>query len=189
MTAIYAGVMEDFGQETGEALAKSIGPTSRKFEFDPWMDNVREWIETTVAEKVTLISQATKNMIKREIALGFEQGESTPDIARRLRSKYQDFSVRRAMTIARTEVVSASNYGSFAGALQTGLDFQKVWLSSRDDRVRDDHQEMDGVAVGKQELFVLPDGSKVMVPGDTSLGADASQTINCRCTEIYEVRR
>jgi len=189
MTGVYVAVMEDFGQETGEALSKSIGPTSRKFEFDPWMDNVREWIETTVAEKVTLISQTTKNMIKQQIALGFEEGDSTVEIAERLQRQYRDFSVRRAMTIARTEVVSASNYGSFAGALQTGLDFQKVWLSSRDDRVRDDHQEMDGVAVGKQELFVLPDGSKVMVPGDSSEGASATQTINCRCTTVFNVTR
>ena len=77
MTGVYVAVMEDFGQETGEALKKSAGPTNRKFEFDPWMDNVREWIETTVAEKVTLISQATKNMIKQQIALGFEEGDST----------------------------------------------------------------------------------------------------------------
>lgn len=189
LTAIYAGVMEDFGQETGEALAKSIGPTSRKFEFDPWLDNVREWIETTVAEKVTLISQATKNMIKQQIALGFEEGDSTVEIAERLQRQYRDFSDRRAMTIARTEVVAASNAGSHFAAEQTGLEYQRVWLSSRDERVRDDHADMDGQRRGKNEPFEAPDGSLLMFPGDTSLGAAASQTIQCRCTEIYEVRR
>lgn len=189
MTGVYVAVMEDFGQETGEALAKSYGPTSRKFEFDPWLGNVRNWIEAVVAEKVTKISRTTKDMIKREIALGFEEGESTPGIARRLRRKYQDFSVRRAMMIARTEVVAASNSGSHFAAEQTGLEYERVWLSSRDDRVRDDHTDMDGQTRGKSDPFEAPDGSELMFPGDTSLGADASQTINCRCTETFEVRR
>jgi hypothetical protein len=189
MTGIYVGVMEDFGQETGEALAKSAGPTDRKFEFDPWLGNVRNWIEAVVAEKVVRITRTTKDMIKQEITAGFEEGESTQEIARRIRKLYQDFSVRRAMTIARTEVVAASNSGSHHAAEQTGLEYERVWLSSRDDRVRDDHADMDGVTVPKAEPFEAPDGSQLMFPGDTSLGADASQTINCRCTEIYEVRR
>ena len=189
MTGVYVAVMEDFGQETGEALAKSYGPASRKFEFDPWMDNVRGWIEATVAEKVTYISEATKRMIKDQITLGFEEGDSTVEIAERLQEQYKDFSVRRAMTIARTEVVAASNSGSHHAAEQTGLEYQRVWLSSRDDRVRDDHADMDGTTVPKAEPFEAPDGSQLMFPGDTSLGADASQTINCRCTELFEVRR
>lgn len=189
VTGIYVGIMEDFGQETGEALEKSVGPPSRKFEFDPWLREVRNWIEAVVAEKVTKISRTTKDMIKREIALGFEEGDSTVEIAERLQRQYGDFSVRRAMTIARTEVVAASNSGSHFAAEQTGLEYERVWLSSRDDRVRDDHADMDGVTAAKAEPFEAPDGSQMMFPGDTSLGADASQTINCRCTETFEVRR
>jgi hypothetical protein len=40
---------------------------------------------------------------------------------------------------------------------------------------------------GMTAPFVLPDGSRMMYPGDTSLGADAGQTINCRCVERFEV--
>ena len=189
MTAIYVGVMEDFGQETGEALAKSIGPTSRKFEFDPWLGEVRNWIENVVAEKVTQITDTTKKEIKRQIQEGFEEGDSTVEIARRIRKLYEDFTFRRAMMIARTEVVAASNAGSHFAAEQTGLDYERVWLSSRDERVRDDHAGMDGQRRGKNDPFEAPDGSLLMFPGDTSLGAAANQTIQCRCTEIYEVRR
>jgi flagellar biosynthesis/type III secretory pathway protein FliH len=189
MTAIYAGVMEDFGQETGEALAKSIEPTSRKFEFDPWLGEVRNWIENVVAEKVTQITDTTKKEIKQQIQEGFEEGDSTVEIARRIRKQYEDFTFRRAMLIARTEVVAASNAGSHFAAEQTGLDYERVWLSSRDERVRDDHADMDGQRRGKNEPFEAPDGSLLMFPGDTSLGAAASQTVMCRCTEIYEVRR
>ena len=128
-------------------------------------------------------------MIKQEITAGFEEGASTQEIARRIRKLYQDFSVRRAMTIARTEVVAASNAGSHFAAEQTGLDYERVWLSSRDERVREDHADMDGQRRGKNEPFEAPDGSLLMFPGDTSLGAAASQTVMCRCMEIYEVRR
>ena len=189
MTGVYVAVMEDFGQESGEALSKSAGSSERKFEFDPWLGEARNWIEAVVAEKVVRITRTTKDMIKQEITAGFEEGESTQEIARRIRKLYQDFSVRRAMTIARTEVVAASNAGSHFAAEQTGLDYQRVWLSSRDERVREDHADMDGQRRGKNEPFEAPDGSLLMFPGDTSLGAAASQTVMCRCTEIYEVRR
>ena len=42
---------------------------------------------------------------------------------------------------------------------------------------------MDGKVVKVNEDFVLPDGTRLMYPGDSKGGAD--QTINCRCgTEI-----
>src|SRR5699024_12742996 len=55
-------------------------------------------------------------------------------------------------------------------------------LSTHDGRERDSHAEMDGVAVPFDEPFMLPDGSRVMHPCDSSLGAAAAEIINCRCT-------
>jgi uncharacterized protein with gpF-like domain len=204
--------MADFGNQTGQQLAgKSHKPTGVKaagnadgndappqskavadpsyFEFDPWEEAAQRWISRVTASKVTRVLEATKTALKVQISAGVSEGEGVPEIAKRLQTVYSDFSRRRSMVIARTEVASASNAGSHFSAAQTGLDYKRVWLSSRDDRVRDDHWEMDGQTVGKDEPFTAPDGSQLMFPGDSSLGASAAQTVNCRCSEIYEVSK
>jgi hypothetical protein len=48
---------------------------------------------------------------------------------------------------------------------------------------------MDGQeVVGFDAPFIAPDGSRMMFPGDTSLGAPGEQTIQCRCFERIRVR-
>jgi hypothetical protein len=192
--AVYASVMEDFGRETGRQLTgKARKPSEIKeaapefFVFDPWAPNTQRWVAAVTATKVTQILDTTKRALKIQIAAGLAEGEGIAEIAKRLRTVYEEFSTRRSMVIARTECVAASNAGSHFSAEQTGLSYDRVWLSSRDDRVRDDHTDMDGQAVAKDEPFTAPDGSKLMFPGDTSLGASAAQTIECRCSEIFEV--
>jgi len=61
---------------------------------------------------------------------------------------------------------------------------EREWLSTKDDRVRDDHLAMDGRTAKMDEAWSMPDGSQVMFPGDDSLGAPLGQIIQCRCTEI-----
>ena len=65
----------------------------------------------------------------------------------------------------------------------------KRWVATMDSRTREDHLAMDGVEVPQDEPFVLPDGSKMMFPGDISMGADVSQVVNCRCTMIEFIKK
>jgi len=67
----------------------------------------------------------------------------------------------------------------------------KRWLTARDNRVRVaqgssrfDHRQMDGVVVPIDEPFVTPAGSRLLYPGDRSLGAPPGEVMNCRCTII-----
>jgi hypothetical protein len=41
--------------------------------------------------------------------------------------------------------------------------------------------------VGLDDAWVLPDGSRMMTPGDPSMGAEPGQIINCRCYERISV--
>jgi uncharacterized protein with gpF-like domain len=67
---------------------------------------------------------------------------------------------------------------------------RKQWLSTRDDRTRQppgsefDHAAADGQEVGLEEPFNVS-GESLMFPGDTSMGASAGNTIQCRCTLTY----
>lgn len=108
----------------------------------------------------------------------------------RLTSRYSDSLLKlRGENIARTESIASLNK-SGQEALQQAVDsgsipkenIKRVWDSAGPDgRTRPDHLEMDGQAVGLNEPFHAPDGSLLMFPGDTSLGASPEETINCRC--------
>jgi hypothetical protein len=94
----------------------------------------------------------------------------------------------RGETIARTETIQSLNrsqHEALTQAVHMGAvkqkDIKREWDTAGDDRVRDTHAEMEGQTVGLDEPFTTPDGYSLMFPGDTSLGADAAETINCRC--------
>ena len=64
---------------------------------------------------------------------------------------------------------------------------RKVWRATGDDRTRDSHMALNGVEVGIDAPFISPlTGARLMYPHDTSLGAPASETIQCRC--FYEIK-
>ena len=59
-------------------------------------------------------------------------------------------------------------------------DVVRAWDSTGDARTRETHAAADGQVVGQGEAFNVG-GALLMFPGDTSLGAPAGETINCRC--------
>jgi uncharacterized protein with gpF-like domain len=114
----------------------------------------------------------------------------------RITSRYADRAlIYRGNVIARTESLTALRAGRrqgieqaiAQGAINPNLT-SREWDSSGDRRVRRDHRIMDGNRVqGMNEPYRLPDGSRMMYPGDNSLGAPAKQTAQCRCTERFIV--
>lgn len=111
------------------------------------------------------------------------------DTIEKLISRYKDSLLQlRGETIARTETIQSLNrseYEAFHQAIDSGAADQSAvkreWDATLDDRTRDTHRAMDGQEVGLDEPFKTPDGELLMFPGDYSLGADASEIINCRC--------
>ena len=59
-------------------------------------------------------------------------------------------------------------------------------MSMHDSKVRDDHAEADGQEVGMDEAFDVG-GEQLMYPGDPA--GSAGNTINCRCTVIYNSKQ
>lgn len=121
---------------------------------------------------------------RERLVEGFQAGESIPDLAARIEAAL-DVAVNRATTIARTEVVAASNAGSMAGARALGTEFAppvKVWMASLDARTRDTHADADGQEVGLEETFTVG-GDQLDYPGDPA--GSPGEVINCRCTVVY----
>ena len=85
----------------------------------------------------------------------------------------------KAMRVARTEMAEAAGYGQRESARQSGVVKYKVWITSRDDRVRDSHASLDG----QKRTLDEPYSNGLMYPGDAS--GKAEEVINCRCAESY----
>ncbi len=107
----------------------------------------------------------------------------------RISGRYADRLLQlRGETIARNEVLAALHAGQYEG-LQQLIDSGKVradqitktWGATGDGRTRDSHMGMDKQEVRWNQPFVTPLGYQMMHPGDSSLGAPPSETIQCRC--------
>lgn len=93
-----------------------------------------------------------------------------------------------AETNARTAALDAQKLAqrlSVEDAIAKGIlsrdRMRKTWVGVLDDRERETHVQMEGVTVGFDEPFVLPDGQTQMIPGDTEF--------NCRCIARYAQAR
>lgn len=160
-----------------------------------YLANARRELEALDANYFTrtLRDKRFDGIVRKAIAAG--KALSIADIDR-IAGRYSDRMLKhRADTIARTESITALRAGRREGmqqAIEAGAvradRVKRTWDSSGDARVRADHRAMDGQEVnGMDAPYTLPDGSRMLFPGDTSLGAPASQTIACRCYEALEV--
>lgn len=181
----------------GGVYAENYNFVANKFSIPPLSKRISEKIVKSEINPFTKIAEIKlkniDNIISKfetELLSGFANGESIQKITRRIKNVLE-INTKDAQRIARTEVIRTENQAKFdvgEEGKRLGFTIWKRWVATNDSRVRDDHAKMDGVEVPQDEPFVLPDGSKVMFPGDVSLGADPSQTISCRCTVIEFIK-
>lgn len=123
--------------------------------------------------------------INNAITQGIIQGESIPEIARRLARETGEKNSAAMLRSARTMFTGAQNAGRLEGmhqAEELGIKVKKRWMATLDDRTRDTHADLDGQEVDIDEPFVTSAGNEIMYPGDPD--ADPSEVWNCRCTMI-----
>lgn len=207
-----AGLVQNISGEQAEALRELVGnrleagANSQKLAREVrsvvglrpdqvrTVNNVRRDLENLSSDyfRRTLRDRRFDGLVRRAIRDGKPLSQVDID---RITQRYADRALNhRATVIARTESINALRAGRDEGirqAIEQGAMSRdattKVWDSSGDARVRPDHVQMDGQEVAIDEAFVAPDGSLLMYPGDTSLGASAAQTVQCRCFVNYRV--
>lgn len=116
------------------------------------------------------------------------QGESIPDIAKRLASVVGDMEKHAAIRAARTMTTGAENAGrvdSYKRAKDMGIELQQVWLATLDGRTRHEHRLLDGQKCEVGGKFKVG-GEEIAFPGDPT--APAHLVYNCRCTLIAAVK-
>lgn len=123
-----------------------------------------------------------ESFLQPELIDGARAGESIPALADRVRLAVPETYSGRARTIARTEVISATNAAQYATGSRFGLG-TAVWLATNDERTRQTHRDVNGTSPNDDGVWVFPDGSALKYPGDPA--GSAAEVINCRCTTIY----
>jgi SPP1 gp7 family putative phage head morphogenesis protein len=115
-------------------------------------------------------------MLRTQLEEGIRLGESVDKIADRVTEAF-DTQRFRAYRIARTEVAESFNSGRYGTMKDAGVE-KLEWLSARDDRVRDSHQEVDG------EVIMLGDhfSNGLLYPLDPS--GPPEEIVNCRCVSV-----
>lgn len=124
--------------------------------------------------------------IRQEITQGLVKGESYKQMSDRIK-KGLEGDAGKAIRIVRTEshrVMEDSKYDSLSHANKQGVQMNKIWLSSKDEKVRKPHRKMNNVSVPFDEYFILPDGARGKKPG--SIG-EAKHDVHCRCIFIIDV--
>jgi len=178
---VVAGPLTD---ATGAAYEKLFGP-GVSFESRP---AVVEHL-STVTNRMSWMPDDVHNLVVSQVAQGAEAGESIPTITRRIQGVLDEAGTPRwanqAVTIARTETVSALNAGrsdAFA-MVSEELDqpMETRWLATADRRTRPSHARADGQRIPVGGVFVVG-GALLRYPGDP--GGPARETVLCRCTTL-----
>ena len=92
------------------------------------------WISTRSLELAKLLNGTTKEQLREALIEGFRNGESIPKIAKRIEEFYGKTYKTRALMIARTETITASNRGAEQAYQELGVK-NLQWYTALDERV------------------------------------------------------
>lgn len=184
ITQHYERVIPHFGDMALKQIKSR--PVRMEYKQRLFADLAAEWIKREALRKAAMIAATDFDDVRDAIQNGFQEGEGTEAISRRIR-KVTALTPFRAATVARTETHAAATFGSVESVREAsqelGVTMKKEWLATRDDRTRPDHLAADGQQVGLDEKFTV--GSDLMDrPGDP--GASPEQLINCRCGMTFD---
>lgn len=156
--------------------------------------NRKDMLEGRITEVFSGMNQTTSDKIMRVIEEGVQNTRTLQEIADNIVTEVAspEVSNSRAMTIARTEVLTAASIGqaaAMADAAEVIPDLKKMWINAGDDRVRgnpdglyakskNDHWKLGGELVGHDDVF----SNGLSFPRDPQ--GEAGEVINCRCTFI-----
>lgn len=93
---------------------------------------------------------------------------------------FANYAHTNPVASARTETNALCSLAQLDAYSQLGYE-GKQWLTMGDSKVRQTHRDAAGQIRELSEPFTVGN-SLMMFPQDSSLGADASEIVNCRCT-------
>jgi len=179
--SVLTRIVEDGGQDALEMLGLDLS-------FAVTDPRVTAFILGRSQRFAEFVTDTTWQLLKDKLNEGMKEGESISELADRVKEVMGDRIESSAETIARTEVIGASNGGTMEAWKQSGVVKGKTWLSALDDRTRGgpehpndefNHYDCHGETLAIDEP-VVGTGEELMYPGDEN--GSAGNVISCRCT-------
>jgi len=171
-------IYEDLIAERGAEAAREI---ALELEVNLKNRSVQDFIKQRKSVGLDGALDTIEGRVRISLAEGIGLNESLSDLASRVTGIMDEARVGQALTVARTEAVSAFNFASVEAWRQTGEVEQLEWLSARDSAVRETHAAADGQVAGINDAFEVG-GARLEYPGDPS--GPPEETINCRCVAL-----
>jgi HK97 family phage portal protein len=177
-------VGQEFGLRTLEGLKSAPGAPELKDGSIRFNQIFSDWAHGHAGDQVEGVTKTTKKKIKKAVADWQETGDPLDALTSDLEELYSGFEGKRAETIARTEVQTASNQASLRAAEATGIpNLRKEWIFTADKRTRPQHQLSGGEAVVELDGKFSVGGEALEAPGDPA--GSPGNIINCRCTVAF----
>lgn len=161
-------------KEISANKAIEISKGEELFGIDP---QVRDYIKN----QSFLASQSVMNRVNENInnnlAKSYENGIGIKDASKSLQKEFTSLKGYEATRIARTEINSAQNLGSFASYSDYDIEYHQ-WWTGRDSRVRYSHRKLHGEITSVGSSFT----NGLLYPGDRA--GRIREWIHCRCTTV-----
>lgn len=142
----------------------------------------RDILEERGLDTFANMSKTTTDRVLDIVEAGINEKKTVQDIAKDIFARIDEVeTISRALTIARTETLTAVSIGQAAAVKEAKTiipNLKKMWITADDDRVRDSHKPLHGDIVGVDEPF----SNGLQFPRDPS--GEASEVIQCRCSWI-----
>lgn len=159
-----------------------------------WSEAMAAYLLNDTATYITSIIATSQNVAIRLVQLttaeaineGLPLQEIMDRLEKRIPIEWRKTAIWRSELIARTEVLTAQNYGAALGAStareQLGLVLNKKWVAKIDSRTREAHIDINGQTVQFEQKFKVG-GTMMAQPGDPNGGPE--NRCNCRCAVVY----
>jgi len=173
------GIWEYAAAKTRSLLTGAVPPERADQIPDVDAPNTQSLAEAYLADaphRVSGFSDEMWTVARAQLLEGFMKGESIDALRDRLRITVPELTAARARTIARTEVISASNAGSLSMVELGEFTGTKSWLATEDARTRPTHHLADGQTVPLAEAFTVG-GFPLFFPGDPA--GPLQEIVNC----------
>ncbi len=189
---LYTLVGADFAREQFNRI-KGNDPDLLTKEEDTWYNYLRHYVKNRLWKRIESVNQTSVETAGRIIndVLGqtVREGLGAYETATRIRKGLVEEGIKynqwRALRIARTEIMTASNIGSMEGAKATGEALQKYWIPTYDSRSRDTHMAVEAQNPKMMNETFHVGAYQMQHPGDPAGGAE--EVINCRCALSFGV--
>lgn len=149
LEASVAEVLADMYKDGSKEAFIQVAGSFSDDQLDLVNDWAVRWAEDRAAVLVTRVTEATKEMLRSDVAQALEEGMSNDKLAELIEANY-GFSAERSMTIARTETAYADIEGNMQAYKHVGVD-SKEWVTGAE--CCDECKDLDGKIVQLNEEF------------------------------------